>query len=255
MKKISVLMAALTAVTVGGVYAAWTYAESNLTNISSKEQVINVAGIDNSTALKAGSFNIEASKDLNFVIDSAAAVGLTGKDRYTTPTKLDDGSYADYYVVGTSLAGYSVAGRYHQHEAVLLVKGEITVSFIPAQQASQDIQDKGIATNVYFTNPSAITIENITWEDQGQILKFNNLAHKLREEKDSDDGEWTQTKENDQTVFTYKYTYTTAELAKMLTLKQNIVLDTSAKHYTFSDKLDGLTVKLHVEQATPTTEN
>ena len=252
MKKISVLMAALTAVTVGGVYAAWTYAESNLANISTKEQVINVAGIDTTTALKAGRFNIEASEDLHFVIDSAAAVGLTGKDRYTTPTKLDDGSYADYYVVGTSLAGYSVTGKYHQHEAVLLVKGDITVTFTPAQQASQDIQDKGIATNVYFTNPSSIAIEDIEWEDQ-RILEFNSLSHKLREETDSDDGEWTQTTESGQTVFTYKYT--TAELAKMLTLKQNIVLDTSAKHYTFSDKLDGLTVKLHVDQATPTVEN
>ena len=253
MKKISVLMAALTAVTVGGVYAAWTYAESNLTNIQSGEQVINVAGIDTTTTLKAGSFNIEASDDLHFVIDSAAALGLTGETRYTTPIKLDDGStYADYYVVGTSLAEYSATGTYHQHEAVLLVRGDITVTFTPAQQASEDIQTKGLATNVYFTNPSAITIENIKWEDQG-ILKFNSLSHKLGEATDSDGVEWTKTTESGQTVFTYKYT--AAELAKMLTLKQNIVLDTSAKHGTFSDKLDGLTVKLHVDQATPTAEN
>lgn len=253
MKKISTLMAALTAVTVGGVYAAWVYAEGNLQNISSAEQVITVAGIDTTTSLKAGHYLITASDDLKFIIDSAAALELTNNDRYTEPTELNNATdYDGYYIVGTSASGYAVAGKYHQHEAVLAVKGEITVKFTPAQEASDDIQTRGLLTNVYFTNPSAITIENIDWEGVKPILSFNSLSHKLGEEDSTktDDVEWVTSEEGGKTVFTY--TYTAAELAQMLTLKQGIILDTAADHTNFSNKLDGLTVKLHVDQATAT---
>lgn len=252
MKKISTLMAALTAVTVGGVYAAWVYAEGNLQNISSAEQVITVAGIDTTESLKAGHYSITASDDLKFIIDSAAALGLTNNDRYTAPTLLNNESeFAGYYVVGTETEGYGVTGKYHQHEAVLAVKGSITVKFTPAEEASNDIRTRGLLTNVYFTNPSAITIENITWEDK-QILSFKSLSHKLGEEESTktDSVEWVQSTEDGKTVFTY--TYTAAELAEMLTLRQGIILDTSAEHTSFSNKLDGLTVKLHVDQANAT---
>ena len=253
MKKISTLMAALTAVTVGGVYAAWVYAEGDLQNVSSAEQLITVANINTTISLKAGNYSITASDDLEFIIDSAAELKLTNNDRYTAPTLLENESeFAGYYVVGTEAEGYGVTGKYHQHEAVLAVKGSITVKFTPAEQAADDIQARGLLTNVYFTNPSAITLEDIKWEDK-QILSFNPLSHKLGEEESTktDDVEWVQSTEDGKTVFTY--TYTAAELAKMLTLRQGIILDTSADHTNFSDKLDGLAVKLHVDQANATT--
>lgn len=230
MKKLSVLMAGLTAVSIGGVYAAWTYAEAGLTPIASKEQVITVAGIDtSSTSTKAGKFDMVLN-NVSFTIDSAKALGL----------------YTDENPNG-----------YHQHEAVLDIQGTITVYFVPSPLASTDILTKGLPTKAYFTYPTSIVLKDILWDTDGdsvkeEILKFDSLERKLGNNEEQD-GEWTKMENvvlSDGTVVkeAFAYTYTEAMLKSMFTLEKGIVLDDSAKHTEFDGMLDGLTVKLHVEQ-------
>lgn len=223
MKKIGLLMATLTAVTVGGVYAVWTYAEKDVTNITSEEQVIQIAGIDTSEVLKVGSLAIKASDDFSLMVDAASYV------------------YDDYADRGL-----------HQHEAVLVVKGNITVTFTAAAEASDDIQSYGLLTNVYFSSPKNIDLSKITWPIDGNtpIFTFNSLERQLggaNDLADGDDAAWTKSTNADGlNVFTY--TFETTEIQKLFTLAEDIVLDTSEKHAAFEAEVAGVSATLHVEQ-------
>ncbi|MBR2374931.1 MAG: hypothetical protein IKA88_01450 [Clostridia bacterium] len=225
MKKIGLLAATLTAVTVGGVYAAWTYAEADVIDISSTEQIVSVAGIDTTQNLKVGSLAIKASDDFAIVIDSAAELGLTGQARP------------------------SGNGTYHQHEAVLSVTGSITVTFTPTPQASDLIHAKGLRADLYFTIPSHVSLSNIVWgEPAVQIIEFNEfqLRRKLGETTDTDGKRWQTPTETGEGYFAY--TYTTEELKQLFTLDEGLIIDSIKTHKLFSDELAGLTTTLHVVQ-------
>lgn len=223
MKKIGLLAATLTAVTVGGVYAAWTYAEADVIDISSTEQIVSVAGIDTTQNLKVGSLAIKASDDFAIVIDSAAALNLTGQTRP------------------------SGNGVYHQHEAVLSVTGSITVTFTPTQQASDLIHDKGLRADLYFTIPSHVSLSNIVWGDPAvQIVEFNELRSKLGETTDTDSKRWQTPEETGEGYFAY--TYTTEELKQLFTLDEGLIIDSIKTHKLFSEEIAGLTTTLHVAQ-------
>ena len=225
MKKIGLLAATLTAVTVGGVYAAWTYAEADVIDISSTEQIVSVAGIDTTQNLKVGSLAIKASDDFAIVIDSAAELGLTGQARP------------------------SGNGTYHQHEAVLSVTGSITVTFTPTPQASDLIHSKGLRADLYFTIPSHVSLSNIVWgEPAVQIIEFNEfqLRRKLGETTDTDGKRWQTPTETGEGYFAY--TYTTEELKQLFTLDEGLIIDSIKTHKLFSDELAGLTTTLHVVQ-------
>ncbi len=216
-------MATLTAVTVGGVYAAWTYAEKDVTDITSAEQVVQVAGINTSEVLKVGSLDIKASDDFAITIDAASAV------------------YPDDYETKC----------YHQHEAVLVVTGTITVTFTATAQAAQDIQDYGLLTDVYFSSPKNITLEDIKWgEGEGavQIFQFSELRHQLGGANDESDGaEWTKST-NAEGLNVFTYTFDNEELKGLFTLTEDIVLDTAAKHAQFEQEVAGVSATLHVTQ-------
>ena len=163
MKKIGLLMATLTAVTVGGVYAAWTYAEKDVTDITSAEQTIQVAGINTSEVLKVGTLDITAN-DFSITVDAASAI---------YPEKV-------------------ASGELHQHEAVLVVEGSITVTFTATAEASDDIQNYGLLTDVYFSTPRNIDLSSITWPVTGEnaqpVFTFNSLSHRLGGVDDATDG-------------------------------------------------------------------
>lgn len=226
MKKIGLWMAALTAVTVGGVYATWTYAEKSVTNIDSEEQIIQVAGINTSEDLKVGALSIQASPDFSLSIDSAS---------YLYPVDEDaEAGYQDYKARG-----------YHQHEAVMVVKGSITVTFTASELASDNIKTNGLLTDIYFSTPKNINLSSVTWPIGGEtpIFTFNALTHRLGGADDASDGaKWEH--ENGTLVFTY--TYTNEELQTLFTLQEDIVLDSSAKHAEFSAEVAGVSATLHV---------
>ena len=223
MKKLSVLMASLMCLTVGGVYAAWTYAETNIANYHSEEKVVALAEVStDSTAY--GTYKVEFSDDFKIEIDSAQALGLTGQTRAS----------------GT--------GVYHQHEAVLTATGSITVSFKPAAQASDDVKDFGILTNVYFSTSKEM--DTMKWKDGNNIFAFDDNSCTFGFGDDNlatgavDSAKWTWDEEDGR----FEYVFDTAALKSIFTLREGIVLDSSKLHDDFFMITEGLTTTVHMHQ-------
>lgn len=127
MKKIGLWMAALTAVTVGGVYASFYYSQDVGGINEDKNRSIQITGTANSGA--AGTYAIDTTT-LNVQIDSA--------EQY----KKDGVILADIY------SGFSTMDN---HTALLNITGFITITFIPNQNAEQDVQNNGLQTEVSFS--------------------------------------------------------------------------------------------------------
>jgi hypothetical protein len=232
MKKLSVLMASLMCLTVGGVYAAWTYAETNIANYHSEEKVVALAEVStDSTAY--GTYKVEFSDDFKIEIDSAQALGLTGKARPSNTNPETDKNNV-----------------YHQHEAVLTATGSITVSFKPSAQASDDIKDFGILTNVYFSTSKEMG--TMQWEGSN-IFEFNAHSCTFGFGDDNlatgavDSAKWTKLEDG-----RFEYVFDTATLKSIFTLREGIVLDSSKLHDDFFMITEGLTTTVHMHQVSAT---
>ncbi len=232
MKKLSILMAGLTCLTVGGVYATWTYAETNIANYHSDETVIALAGVSTDTTAY-GTYEVEFN-DFAITIDSAQALGFTGKPRPSnTNSEMDK------------------TNVYHQHEAVLVAKGSITVSFKPAAQVSDDIRQYGILTNVYFSTSKAM--DTMKWGEEN-IFTFKDHSLTFGFGDDNLNTENNVKWAWDETDKRFEYVYEATDLADLFKLKEGIILDSSSVHDDFFNIIEGLTTTVHMHQVT-TTQN
>ena len=118
MKKIGLWMAALTAVTVGGVYANFVYSDDSKMNESMSDTAIGVA--DATLDGAAGTLSVDA-KGLIFMVDSAASV------------------------LGDNL------GTMNAHTAMLTATGSITVTFTPTVGLQEtEILNNAIPAKISF---------------------------------------------------------------------------------------------------------
>ena len=181
MKKIGLWMAALTAVTVGGVYANFVYSDDSKMNESMSDTAIGVA--DATLDGAAGTLSVDA-KGLIFTIDSAKAV-------------LKDN-------LGTTNA----------HTAMISATGSITVTFTPTAGLQEtEILNNAIPAEISFA-ASWGAPENFTyaWDTDGddvaetiQVFKAvttNTIFIHKANETDKDI-RWTK---GENGVFTYTIT-------------------------------------------------
>ena len=110
MRKIRLLVVALLCLTIGGVYATWTFADDNSVDRQGETVTITLAG-KAETSEVLGSLAIEKSDDFSITIDQ------TG--------------------VG-------------DHTAKLVIVGEITLRFTANTNASEAIRENGIEAQYYF---------------------------------------------------------------------------------------------------------
>ena len=110
MKKIRLLVVALLCLTIGGVYATWTFAEDNSIDRKGQTVTITLAG-KTETSEVLGSLAIELSDDFSITIDQTA-----------------EGN----------------------HTAKLVIVGEITLRFTANTNASETIRKNGIEAQYYF---------------------------------------------------------------------------------------------------------
>ena len=121
MKKLSMLIALILCVTIGGVYASWTYADGT-------------AGIKNHT---------NKTLQLSTVI-SAGSVGEFGISHNINNLEISETSTDDKTA--------KIDATYHSGDKVIL-----SVSFTPVVTASDDVKNNGIEAYVYVDTEQNIT--------------------------------------------------------------------------------------------------
>ncbi|MBQ3219012.1 MAG: hypothetical protein IJB32_00250 [Clostridia bacterium] len=163
MKKIRALVIALLCLTIGGVYAAWEFAEDN--NIDRKAQTVTVTlatKVETSEVL--GSFEIALSDDFAIVIDQKAE---------------------------------------GDHTTNLLVEGYITLTFTANENASKDIRDNGVESNFYFAVSDSLKYNDANSDTAGERAIYSidtQTKHVIGEVDSAEAKKWTKTGDR---TFTY----------------------------------------------------
>lgn len=199
MKKLSLLIAVLLLVTIGGVYATWSYAGTD--DIADAYEETKVVITDAVLAGSNGVYDIESN--LVLYVDQA-------NDKHET--KL-------LYEAADSSKPIS-----------------IKVTFTPAEHASQEIKNNAIPSEFYFTTTTDMTYSidaDGNYSATGtptKILKFKNYS-------DNDfipNVTWTK-----QADGSFVYELDAEAIKNQIQLNQIFVLDTKAEHDAFRASLNG----------------
>ena len=214
MKKIGLWMAALVAVTVGGVYAGWTYAEQGVPEVDT-DKGIQVETYENT--LQKGSYKldqnqIDSTKKGLFYFDSAATVGKTQLDK----------------------------------NAVVFVNNcEIVVTFTPNENATPDILANGVDTELHIYN----TAKNRTVDLGSGPINIYTTCNDIVINIQGVSGagyHWTKNLDG-----SFTFTLSQGELQALfdanMILNTNLILSSSALHHAFNTAIDGMTLKTHVK--------
>lgn len=198
MKKLSVLIALMLVVTISGVYAAWSYAGTNDIADVYTEAKVTIADVTLSGA--NGAYTI--SSNLVLSVDQA------NEDH---EAKLVFGSNNDQPIF-------------------------LKVTFTPASNASQDIKENAVPTELYYgvTTPMQYKIDGDgNYSETGtptDIFTFANPSDRVL------NNTITWTKEADGT---FTYTMDETALKGQIALSETFVLDTKAEHDAFGTALAG----------------
>ena len=219
MKRLGMLVAALLCVTIGGVYAAWTYAENSGIAPVSKDKGIQLETyIDSQEA--PGVYNINAIADAS------------------NPVNNEDLFYFD--------SGLSVENdQANPHKVVLVVNCDIEITFKPSDYASDDIKTGAVDTTVTFSMLDSfidLAIDGVKLFASFAPIKVNisgvtttNEVHK-----------WIWDEERD--LFTYTITKERLLTHLNYAMNPNFKLESSAEHKAFDTAITGMTIKTTVEK-------
>lgn len=219
MKKIGLWMATLTAVTVGGVYATFNYAE-NFEFSKTEETAIGIEAAAPAGAV--GSYTVDVS-NFKVTVDSAESLGFT---------------------------------QYDVHKAMLAITGDITITFKPTANVESDISNYGLETTFSFGTSSDLStwVYTATLEDGTTVANtamftaINAHTTTIMPSNDAtaDAKKWTKKSDG-----TFTYTISAADVQNVLTLN-DIVLETKAEHETFKQAILGKNLVITVTAVKPT---
>ena len=207
-------MAALVAVTVGGVYAGWTYAEQSVPEVGTDKgiQVENYENTLQKGAYKLDQNQIDSTKKGLFYFDSAATVGKTELDK----------------------------------NAVVFVSNcEFVVTFTPNENATPDILANGVDTELHIYN----TAKDRTVDLGNGPIAIYTTCNDIIINIQGVSGEGYHWTKNDDGSFTF--TLSQSELQELfdanMVLNSNLILSSSALYHAFDTAIDGMTIKTHVK--------
>lgn len=212
MKKIRALVIALLCLTIGGVYAAWEFAEDN--NIDRKAQTVTVTlatKVETSEVL--GSFEIALSDDFAIVIDQK------GEGDHTTN---------------------------------LLVEGSITLTFTANENASKYIREHGVESHFYFAVSNSLKYNDANSDTAGErpIYSIDTQARHVigvvGSAEDAEDKEWDMTGDR-----TFTYIIENKELQSLITMN-DFVIDSSTEYAAFNEVLRSGTITLYLNDTATT---
>ncbi|MBO5927446.1 MAG: hypothetical protein J6Q32_01160 [Clostridia bacterium] len=209
MKKLSVLIALVLCVTIGGVYAAWNYSQGTTASVVVSRE-INMAQVV-TNGIK-GTITATPENNFAFLVDDIA-----------NDTLNSDGTYTDI-----------------KYKAVLVGTGDIKINFTANPGADQTTKDNGIkmiATitlsakdGLKYTDPhTSQDVVPIAVKDGGNSIVLNDT---------DEDGQPNTTKEA---------TITAQQIVDCLELA-NVILDTKAENDDFHTALKDYTIVITISE-------
>ncbi len=219
MKKLSLLIAMILCLTIGGVYATWTFtATENANIIDANQEVIVALNPDVDTTANLGKYTItlENLTNGNILIDQASDEAVAAGDKV-------------------------------QHQAVLWINpdAKITITYTPDKAAELDYKQGKFETKFYFSSPDwkakfdpTTGHYDATNGTEKSIFNLDTAEHVLRNGDGTD--EWTVNADG-----TLTYVIDAVMLAEMLRLNDPIILDSLADYNAFITAING-TITLHV---------
>ena len=213
MKKLSVLIALVLCVTIGGVYAAWNYSQGNTASVNVSREINMAQVVTNGTK---GTITATPQNNFAFLVDDIA-----------NDTPNGDGTYTDI-----------------KYKAVLVGTGDIQINFTAnpgADQATKDNGIKMIATVTLSTNSQ----DGLKYTDPHKSEDVVPITVKEGENVISL-GENTNNK-NDNPEITNEATITAQEIVGCLELA-DVKLDTKAENDAFHTALKDYTIVITISE-------
>ncbi len=249
MKKIGLWMAALTAVTVGGVYASFYYSQDVAGINEDKNRSIQITGTSNSGS--AGSYFIDTTT-LIAQIDSA--------EQYRKDITDLNNTYLDEIYGGGTADGFAALDN---HTALLNITGYVTITFTPTTNAEQTLQENGIETKVDFSvngdasswsyvydDPTTTEVENtpISILDAINNTIGDFTIYPVGYSTDEGVAMWTKkTDSNGKDYFEYQIQASSIyNNEKQLIKLKPTVLDTVAHHTAYKTAISGKEITVEV---------
>jgi hypothetical protein len=219
MKKISLWMAALVAVTVGGVYAGWTYAENAVPEVTTDKG-----------------------------IQLEGAVSNSDKGFYSfTQTEINPGKGLFYFDSAATANGVTGDGK----NAVVLVNNcEFTVTFTAHENATPDVLANGLDTEILIHNTASNATVDFGTGAQKIFETCNNITITVSGVDTSSEYQWERSEVGGQVVFTF--TLSQEDLQDLfdanMVLSDEMVLNSLAMHSAFDVAIEGMTIKTHIRE-------
>ncbi len=216
MKKLSVLIALVLCVTIGGVYAAWNYSQGDTASVNVSREINMAQVVTNGTK---GTITATPQNNFAFLVDDIA-----------NDTPNGDGTYTDI-----------------KYKAVLVGTGDIQINFTANPGADQTTKDYGvkmIATitlsakdNLKYSDPhTSQDVVPITVREGENVIAL---------------GENTNNKNNNPDI-TNEAKITAQEIVDCLELA-NVILDTKAENDAFHTALKDYTIVITISEYLVTT--
>lgn len=221
MKKLSILTASLLCLTVGGVYAAWQYAEKDVAPVSTDKGI-----------------QLESYVDA----EAPGVYTLTPEVNSENTVNSTDLFYFDSY----QSVGHEDAAD-NPHGVAFVTNCSLTITFKASDYATEEIRTKGLATTVSFQLSVGDDIDAYEYKDiaiftdfagtQLTILPVDSTAGE-------NEGVWTYDSTND--IFTYEITRQDLNTLLGVQINPNLKLENSTEHKGFDEYITGLTIKTTV---------
>lgn len=206
MKKLSLLVALILCVTIGGVYAAWEFAGNNIVD---KHETINITMGTASSTGAPGVYTVDA----NF---SIAIEPMDVVDPDTTET--DANHKAD------------ILWQLNDGETV----PQITFTFTPTESSSQDQKINGATSQFYFITSAKLAGSEMTYDDKDIFTFDATKTSMVTINKVNATGEvekWTKQLDGS---FTY-----TIDATEYISLTEHFLIDTLDDWNTFEKAVAG----------------
>ena len=223
MKKLSVLIALVLCVTIGGVYAAWNYSQGNTASVNVSRE-INMAQVV-TNGIK-GTITATPQNNFAFLVDDIA----------NDPDPDNEGSFIDI-----------------KYKAVLVGTGDILINFTANPGADQTTKDNGIKMIATITLSAKDNLKYTDPHKSEDVVPItvktgaNVIALEITEDKDGEpvikDGE---------PDITDKATITAQEIVDCLELA-DVKLDTKAENDAFHTALKDYTIVITISEYIETT--
>ena len=211
MKKFTALIALMLCVTIGGVYATWTYAGTDDIADAFAEAKVTITDVELTGA--NGTYKVESN--LVLTIEPAVAFDENAETTHKAVLVFGANNNEDIY---------------------------LRVTFTPATNAPEAIKENGVPSELYFTTTVPMEYKmdaQGNYDENGtpiNIFTFSNVSDGYFDENIV----WTKNTVDGKNIFTK--TYYESDLKSMITLNNGdagFVLDTKAEHDAFREALGG----------------